>query len=116
MIRASRIKLARELIYCARMVLDASCHREAKSIVAYPSTDIKHLVYRIDPSIIKYIKKFGVGRSFNDSGFVFHHMAYPEGKGVMKSRKYAKQFRYMRKTKRKLTSSRKLKHKSKILC
>ena len=85
MIRASRIKLARELIHCARMVLDASCHREAKSIVAYPSTDIKHLVYRIDPSIIKYIKKFGVGRSFNDSGFVFHHMTYPEGRGVIYS-------------------------------
>ena len=86
--KASRIRLAKQLLYCARMVLDASCHKQvkiAKSIIAYPSTDIKHLVYRIDKSIIKYIKKFGVRRGFSDSGFVFHHMSYPKNKGVIYS-------------------------------
>ena len=88
MTHSSRIRLAKELLYCARMVLDASCQdktRNAKIIIAYPSTDLKHLVYRIDPSIIRYIKKFGVRRGFSDSGFVFHHMSYPESKGVIYS-------------------------------
>lgn len=86
----TRIHLARELVSCARMIVTASIQeartdRIAKLIVAYPSEDIKKLVYRIDPSIIKYIRKFGVRRNFSDSGYVFHHMTYPENRGVIYS-------------------------------
>ena len=59
--------------------------RYAKIITAYPSTDIKRLVYRIDKSIIEDIKQFGVSRGFANSGFVFHHMRYPENNGVIYS-------------------------------
>ena len=85
-----RTLLARELVSCARMIVTASIQeartdRIAKLIVAYPSEDIKNLVYRIDPSIIKYIRKFGVRRNFSDSGYVLHHMTYPENRGVIYS-------------------------------
>ena len=73
---------------CDKMVVGVFCHNQikfAKSIIAYPSTDIKRLVYRIDKSITEDIKQFGVSRGFANSGFVFHHMRYPENNGVIYS-------------------------------
>ena len=50
MTRASRIILARELLHCARMVLDASCDKEAKMIIAKPRDRIRNLVKKYDES------------------------------------------------------------------
>ena len=77
------VKLAKE--YRASEQDARFSQRYAKIITAYPSTDIKRLVYRIDKSITEDIKRFGVSRGFANSGFVFHHMRYPENNGVIYS-------------------------------
>ena len=81
--RASRIKLAKELLYCAKMVLDAESIKSAKVVTAYASTEIKQLIYQIDNRLVSYIKKYGVQDKINNSGFVIHHFKFGNRKPII---------------------------------
>jgi len=80
MSRSSRIKLAKELLHCARMVLGESRLKEvkieriAKKIVAnYAYDDLRKLVVSMRPQLIEDVKKYGVF-CLKHSGFVIHHL------------------------------------------
>lgn len=74
MTNSSRIKLAKELLYCARMVLDASCHKEAQKIVASNSyyNKIKEYIIEQKPYLLEAIKRYGVD-SLKGNKYVLHH-------------------------------------------
>ena len=67
---ASRIILAKELFRCARMVLDASCHKEAKEIKAGDNASIiRNAVEHYLPEIKEEAKKH-----ISLVKYVYHHL------------------------------------------
>ena len=77
--RASRIKLAKELLYCAKMVLDAENryyqNRTAKTIIAdYAYDEFKNFISRYEiAGTKKLIDYLGGIEKASGSGYVIHH-------------------------------------------
>lgn len=61
------LRIAQELVEIAEDI------RIGKMIKAWATTDLKILILRVDKSIVRYLKKYGVSRKIHGVGFVIHH-------------------------------------------
>ena len=71
------MRIAQELIEIAEDI------RIGKIIKAWETTDLKKLILRVDKSIVRYLKKYGVSRKIHNVGFVIHHFNWGNNKRLI---------------------------------
>ena len=78
---AARMEKAAKVLLADKIAMNQIDNtRIAKYVYAWANTDMKKLILRIDSSIVKYLKKYGVSRKIHGVGFVMHHFNWDKPK------------------------------------